>query len=67
MTDIRITEEVGEAAVAELRERVISYNLAATGFADGRSPGCFVRDDDGQLIAGLDGFSWGGYAKIEWL
>jgi ribosomal protein S18 acetylase RimI-like enzyme len=67
MTEVRITDEVDGDAVAELRERVISYNLAATGFRDGRSLGCFVRDADGQLIAGLDGFSWGGYAKIEWL
>ena len=29
--------------------------------------GCFLRDSDGQLIAGLGGFTWGGYAKDEWL
>ncbi len=67
MTEVRITDDVDDNAVAELRERVISYNLAATGFPDGRSLGCFVRDADGQLIAGLDGFSWGGYVKLEWL
>jgi ribosomal protein S18 acetylase RimI-like enzyme len=67
MTDLRITDAVDEVAVAELRERVIAYNLAVTGLPDGRSLGCFVRDADGELIAGLDGFSWGGYTKIEWL
>jgi GNAT superfamily N-acetyltransferase len=67
MTGVRITDEIDDAAVAELRERVIAYNVAATRFRDGRSMGCFLRDDDGELIAGLDGFSWGGYAKIEWL
>lgn len=64
---MRITDAVDEVALAELRERVIAYNLAVTGIPDGRSLGCFVRDADGELIAGLDGFSWGGYAKIEWL
>ena len=67
MTRVRITDEVDDAAVAEVREQVIAYNVAVTGFQDGRSMGCFLRDDDGHLIAGLDGFSWGGYAKIEWL
>jgi ribosomal protein S18 acetylase RimI-like enzyme len=26
-----------------------------------------INTADGRLIAGLDGFSWGGYVKIEWL
>ncbi len=68
MTDVRITGEVDETAVAELRERIIAYNVATTELADGRSLGCFVRDSEGRMmIAGLDGFSWGGYVKIEWL
>jgi hypothetical protein len=32
MTEVRITDDVDDNAVAELRERVISYNLTATGF-----------------------------------
>jgi ribosomal protein S18 acetylase RimI-like enzyme len=67
MFDVRITDEVDEAAVEELRNRVNDYNLAATGLPSGQSLGCFVRDDHGRLIAGIDGFTWGGYAKIEWL
>ena len=27
----------------------------------------FLRDDNGELRAGLDGFTWGGYAKVEYL
>jgi ribosomal protein S18 acetylase RimI-like enzyme len=67
MIDVHITDEVDDAAIAELRDRIISFNLAATGLPNGRSLGCFLRDAGDQLIAGLDGFSWGGYAKIEWL
>ncbi len=67
MTDVRVTDEVDETAIAELRARIIAYNLATTGLPDGRSLGCFVSDSDGRMIAGLDGFSWGGYVKIEWL
>jgi ribosomal protein S18 acetylase RimI-like enzyme len=67
MAEVRITDDVDDTAIDEMRGRVISYNLAVTGFPAGRSLGCFLRDADGQLMAGLDGFSWGGYAKIEWL
>ena len=28
---------------------------------------CFLRDDDGALVAGIDGFTWGGYAQIDFL
>ncbi len=28
---------------------------------------CFLRNDEGELGAGIDGFSWGGYAMVEWL
>jgi GNAT superfamily N-acetyltransferase len=66
VVDVRITDEPDEAAIAELRERVIAFNLAATGYGPGRSLGCYLRDEGG-LYAGLDGFTWGGYAMIEWL
>jgi ribosomal protein S18 acetylase RimI-like enzyme len=63
----RMTDEVDEAGVAELRNAVIAFNVSATGFSDGASLGCLLRDGAGQLVAGLDGFTWGGYAMIEWL
>ena len=67
MGDIEITDHIDEAAITELREHVIAHDLAATGLPRSRSLGAFVRDPDGHLIAGLDGYSWGGYVKIEWL
>ena len=67
MFDVHITDEVDEAGVEELRNAVIAFNVAATGFSDGASLGCLLRDDDLRLVAGLDGFTWGGYAMIEWL
>jgi GNAT superfamily N-acetyltransferase len=65
--ELAITDLHDEAAVAELRERLIAFNIAVTGYDDGRSLSCFLRDDDGEMYAGLDGFTWGGYAMIEWL
>jgi ribosomal protein S18 acetylase RimI-like enzyme len=65
--ELTVTDVHDEAAVAELRERIIAFNIAVTGYNDGRSLSCFLRDDNGVMYAGLDGFTWGGYAMIEWL
>ncbi len=65
--ELTITDVHDETAVAELRDRIIVFNIAATGYDDARSLSCFLRDEHGELYAGLDGFTWGGYAMIEWL
>lgn len=62
-----MTESADEDGLTELRDAVIAFNMAATGYEDGRSMSCLVRDDEGRLIAGIDGFTWGGYGMIEWL
>jgi GNAT superfamily N-acetyltransferase len=67
MFDVRMSDRVDEADAQELRNAVIAFNVAATGYSDGASLSCILRDDQGQLVAGLDGFTWGGYAMIEWL
>ena len=67
MFEVEITDVHDEVALTELRERLIAHNIAVTGYDDGRSLSCFLRDEEGEMVAGLDGFTWGGYAKIEWL
>jgi GNAT superfamily N-acetyltransferase len=67
MFEVQITDEVDASGVEELRNAVNAFNIAATGYSDGVSLGCLLRDPDGNLVAGLDGFTWGGYAMIEWL
>ncbi len=62
-----MTGELDAAGVEQLRNEVIAFNVAATGYSDGAPLGCLLRDPAGQLIAGLEGFTWGGYAMIEWL
>jgi hypothetical protein len=44
---------------------VIAHNVAATDV--GVALACFVHDERGDLVAGLEGFTWGGYAMVEWL
>ena len=54
-----------------LRERldkeINAFNVAVTGYADGRLLGIAVRDDSGDLLAGLSGWTWGGCGYIELL
>ncbi len=67
MTEIRITETHDEASVAELRQQLVLHNMDSTGYGEYRPLSCFLRGAGGDLQAGIDGFSWGGYAMIEWL
>ena len=64
--DIEIGDGGSEADIADLRSALHEYNFATTGYRDGRALSCFLRDD-GRLIAGVDGFTWGGYARIDLL
>jgi GNAT superfamily N-acetyltransferase len=50
-----------------LDKEIYAYNVAATGYADGRRLGISVRADDGALLAGLSGWTWGGCGYIEYL
>ena len=64
--DIVIRDTAPESEVAALRDALFEYNFAATGYRDGRSLSCFLRDA-GELVGGIDGFTWGGYARIDYL
>ena len=65
--DVTISATASAADQAALRDALLEYNFATTGYRDGRSLSCFLRDDAGRLYAGIDGFTWGGYAHIEYL
>ena len=64
--DIVIRDTASDAEVAALRDALFEYNFATTGYRDGRSLSCFLRDA-GELVGGIDGFTWGGYARIDYL
>jgi GNAT superfamily N-acetyltransferase len=65
--EIVIRDGASDADSAELRDAINEFNFATTGYRDGRSLSCFLRDDDGALLAGIDGFTWGGYARVDYL
>ena len=52
------------AHVQYLEDRLYEFNSAATGIADGEGLAIFVRDDDGRIVAGICGHTWGGYCEI---
>jgi GNAT superfamily N-acetyltransferase len=58
-----------EAVAALLAGRLHEFNVEATGHADGRRFAFSVRDDDGEVLAGLSGWTWGGcgYVDVLWV
>ena len=50
-----------------IEARLIEYNIQTTGYDDGELLAIFTRDETGQIVAGLSGFTWGGACKVEWL
>lgn len=71
MTDTTLTPSVIEPdseAAAELHalldERIYEFNLQATGIDDGRLFSATVKDDSGNVIAAINGDSWGGCCHI---
>ncbi len=64
---IVVVDDPSPADLARLEDELVAFNYDATGFRDGRRVAAFVRDGDGTMIAGVSGFTWGGYCKIEFL
>ena len=66
---LRIEDEPRLEEVAALDERLHRYNVAVTGFDDGRWLAIFVRDGAGELMAGLHGWTWGrtGFVRTLWV
>jgi GNAT superfamily N-acetyltransferase len=65
--DVVISDSAADEDSIALRNALHDFNFEATGYRDGRALSCFLRDGNGALVAGIDGFTWGGYARIEYL
>jgi GNAT superfamily N-acetyltransferase len=50
--------------VQYLEDRLYGFNSSVTGIMDGEGLAIFVRDDAGQIVAGICGYTWGGYCEI---
>ena len=49
---------------AFLAERIYEFNVGATGYADGRLLAATIQDDAGDIVAGTNGYTWGGCCEI---
>ena len=66
MSEARIAVGDADAGLAERLDKEISaFNAAAAGHHDARMLSVAVHGDDGDLRAGLYGWTWGGCGYIE--
>ena len=50
-----------------LEDRLYDYNVERTGLSDGQWLTFFVRDEHGDIAAGLHGWTWGGGGRVQTL
>jgi GNAT superfamily N-acetyltransferase len=70
MDEVRFAIGNADADLQERLDKEISeFNAAVTGHHDGRMLSVAVRGDDGDLRAGLYGWTWGGcgYVDLLWV
>jgi GNAT superfamily N-acetyltransferase len=62
---------VGDAMPPEtmqfLDDAIYAFNVAATGHRDGRLLSIVIRDEAGEIAAGLYGWTWGGCAEVRYV
>ena len=65
----QVEEEPRPDDKAFLNDQLYRFNATATGVHDGQWLAVFVRDADGQIMAGLHGWTWGriGYVDTFWI
>ena len=62
--DIEVTASPSFADREVLSSRLYEFNAETTGITDGEWLAAFMRNDRGDIVAGLVGSTWGGCCKI---
>ena len=60
-----VTAEPAAEDLSFLGSRLYAFNVASTGIDDGVLLGIFLRDANGEIVAGLNGHTWGGTCEID--
>ena len=50
-----------------LAARIYEFNALTTGYVDGKLLAGSIHDDDGQVIAGFSGHTWGGCCELSYV
>jgi ribosomal protein S18 acetylase RimI-like enzyme len=53
------------ADLALLEDQVAAAAIVAAGAGDDQEFGIFIRDDDGQILAGISGLVWAGCCELQ--
>ena len=62
--ELTIEDDPSAGSVRALEDGLYRYNVQQTGRDDGQWLGVFLRDADGQIVAGLNGWTWAGWLRI---
>jgi ribosomal protein S18 acetylase RimI-like enzyme len=62
-----LTDQPTDAQVAALRQQLGQYNISTAHIDEGQDLAVFVHAPDGELIAGIVGWTWGQCLEISFL
>jgi GNAT superfamily N-acetyltransferase len=63
-SELVTTTEPTPEQVQYLEDRIYEFNSGATGITDGEWLAIFVKDEQGRIVAGICGNTWGGCLEI---
>jgi GNAT superfamily N-acetyltransferase len=67
MTDLIFDTDPNPADIDRLEDHLYEFNKQATGHTDGKLYGIFLRDENGAVIGGADGWTWGATCYVRHL
>jgi GNAT superfamily N-acetyltransferase len=65
MEKLKIEVEPASKDIRFVDDALYAYNVEQTGSDDGKGLTIFIRDDAGEIVAGLHGWTWCGACKVE--
>jgi GNAT superfamily N-acetyltransferase len=64
MEKLKIEVEPASKDIRFVDDALYAYNVEQTGSDDGKGLTIFIRDDAGEIVAGLHGWTWCGACKV---
>jgi GNAT superfamily N-acetyltransferase len=62
-----VEEDANERDIRFLRDQIDEYNFATTNLYEGKGLTICVRDKLNHIVAGIDGWTWGGCLFVQYL